>query len=132
MWLSCRGGATPLPGRDAGLALRAIRTARERLEDLETGLEAQIMAAIRNGEPATGWTLEQGYGREKWTQPVADVIALGAMMGHDLAKPQEVITPAQARKKGIDDAVISAYSEKPKGEMKLRPLDENSIRKAFQ
>ena len=90
------------------------------------------MAAIRKGEPATGWTLEQGYGREKWTQPVADVLALGAALGYDLAKPQEAITPAQARKKGIDDAVISAYSEKPKGEMKLRPLDEKSIRKAFQ
>lgn len=130
--MSLRGVPSELSAANAGLALRTIRTARERLEDLETGLEAQIMAAIRKGEPATGWTLEQGYGREKWTQPVADVIALGVALGHDLAKPQEAITPAQARKKGIDEAVISAYSEKPKGEMKLRPLDEKSIRKAFQ
>mgnify|MGYP006377551721 FL=1 len=130
--MSLRGVPSVLTAANAGLALRTIRTARERLEDLETGLEAQIMAAIRKGEAATGWTLEQGYGREKWTQPVADVIALGVALGHDLAKPQEAITPAQARKKGIDDAVISAYSEKPKGEMKLRPLDEKSIRKAFQ
>lgn len=130
--MSLRGVPSELSAVNAGLALRTIRTARERLEDLETGLEAQIMAAIRKGEPATGWTLEQGYGREKWTQPVADVLALGAALGHDLAKPQEAITPAQARKKGIDEAVISAYSEKPKGEMKLRPLDEKSIRKAFQ
>lgn len=117
---------------DAGLALRIIRTARERLEDLETGLEAQVMAAVRSGASDTGWEVFQGYGREKWTQPAADVIAMGKALGKDLAKPLEPITPNQARKLGIDAAVISAYSEKPPGEMKLRPLDGRQVRKAFQ
>lgn len=117
---------------NAGLTLRMIRTARERLEDLETGLEAQVMAAVRAGANDTGWEVYRGTGREKWTQPAADVIAMGNALGKKLAKPLEPITPNQARKLGIDDAVISAYSEKPAGEIKLRPLESKQIRKAFQ
>lgn len=117
---------------NAGLLLRTIQAARERLEDLETGLEAQVMAAVRAGASDTGWEVFQGYGREKWTQPAHDVVAMGKMLGKDLAKPLEPVTPAQARKLGIDAAVISAYSTKPPGEIKLRPLDSRQVRKAFQ
>lgn len=129
---SLRGVPSELSPENAGLALRTIRAARERLEALETGLEAQIHAELRKGNTATGFELVQGYGREKWTQPVADIVAMGELFGKTLSKPAEAITPAQARKLGIDEAVISAYSEKPKGEMKLRPLDDKNIRKAFQ
>lgn len=130
--MSMQGVPHDLDPADAGRALRTIRTARERLEDLETGLEAQILAAIRAGNTSTGWETYQGYGREKWTVPAAEVVALGQLFGKDVAKPLDVITPAQARKLGIDEAVISPYTEKPKGEIKLRPLDSKSIRKAFQ
>lgn len=129
---SLRGLPSELSPENAGLALRTLRAARERLEALETGLEAQVQAEILKGDTSTGWELVQGYGREKWTQPVSEVVAMGAMFGKSLSKPAEVITPAQARKLGIDDAVISAYSEKPKGQMKLRPLDDKNIRKIFQ
>lgn len=117
---------------NAGLLLRTVQAARERLEDLETGLTEQVKAAVRGGANDTGWELQQGYGRERWTQPAADVIAMGQALGKDLAKPLEPITPNQARKLGIDAAVISAYSEKPPGEFKLRPLDGRQVRKAFQ
>lgn len=130
--LSMRGVPHEMSPTNAGLALRIIQRARERLEDMEFGLSAQIMAAVRKGDTTTGWEVYQGYGREKWAHPVDDVVAMGKAFGKDLSKPAEVITPAQARKKGIDEAVISSYSEKPKGEMKLRPLDTKSIRKAFQ
>lgn len=130
--MSLRGVASELSPENAGLALRVIRRARERLEDLEVGIEAQLMAAIRDGALTTGWELEQGYGRERWKAPAAEVIAMGQVLGVDIAKPLEPITPAQARKKGIDEAVIKEYSERPKGELKLRPLDERNNRKAFQ
>lgn len=130
--LSRRGVPSNLSPQDTGLALRMIRTARERLEALETGLEARLMAEIRGGAIGTGWEIYQGFGREKWTQPIEGVVAMGALFGHNLAKPAEAITPAQARKLGIDEAVISEYSTKPAGGLKLRPLDDKSVRKAFQ
>jgi transposase len=130
--MSMQGVPHDMDPADAGRALRTIRTARERLEDLETGLEAQILAAIRAGNTSTGWEAYQGYGRERWTVSAAEVVALGQLFGKDVAEPLDVITPAQARKLGIDEAVISLYTEKPKGEIKLRPLDSKNIRKAFQ
>lgn len=130
--MSLRGNPLEMSAAGAGALLKMVRLGRERLEDLETGLEAVVLAAIREGKAVPGWTTEFSEPREKWTQPVADVVAMGLLMGVDLSKPAEAITPAQARKKGIDAAVISAYSTRPKGEMKLKPLDGKDVRKAFQ
>ena len=130
--MSLRGVPLEMTALGAGAILRTVRTARERLEDLETGLEAQLMAALRGGEHVAGWELEQGFGREKWTASATEIAAVGAALGKDLSKPLELITPAQARKLGIDEAVISAYSVRPKGEMKLKPVDAKAVRKAFQ
>lgn len=130
--LSLRGHPLEMTPAGAGAILKMVRTARERLEDLETGLEAVVMAALRDGKAVPGWEPEQGYGREKWAVPVADVVALGEVLGVDLSKPAEALTPAQARKKGIDEAVISAYSMRPRGEIKLKPVDGKAVRKAFQ
>lgn len=132
MDMSLRGVPLELEPENAGLLLRMVRTARERLEDLETGLDAYVSEALRSGVRIPGWEMKPGTARERWTQPVADVLALGAVLGVDLQKPVEPITPAQARKKGIDAAVISAYSERPPGAVKLQPVDEKDIRKAFQ
>ena len=129
--VSLRGVPSELSAGDAGWMLRQVRAARERLEDLETGLEAQVLAAVRAGDMSTGWEVYQGYGRERWTVPADEVIALGVLMGVDVTKPADVITPAQARKAGLDAAVISGYTERPKGELKLRPLDGRAVRRAF-
>lgn len=131
MDVSLRGSPHVLEPANAGVLLRMVRASRARLEDLETGLEAQVMDAICRGTPVPGWGLEPGVGRERWAQPIADVVALGDALGVDLRKAPEAITPNQARKKGIDGAVISAYSERPKGEMKLKPVDGDAVRKAF-
>lgn len=76
-----------------------------------------------------GWMLEQGFGREAWTVTPEEVFALGDMMGVDLRKKPEAITPAQARKLGLDEDVSKAYSKRPPGEVKLVPA---TIDKLFQ
>lgn len=120
-----------LPPAAAGLELRVIAAAEARLKARREGLEAQVASLVRSGKQGTGWALEQGYGREKWTQPVEDVIALGAVYGKDLAAPAAAITPPQARKLGIDADVIAAYSTKPPGELKLVPQTDRAALKAF-
>jgi hypothetical protein len=90
-----------------------------------------MASLVRSGKQGTGWALEQSYGREKWTQPVEDVIALGTVLGVDLAAPTAAITPPQARKLGIDADVIAAYSTKPPGELKLVPQSDKAALKAF-
>jgi len=129
--MSKRGLPHVLEPLQAGIALREIRAARERLEDLETGLEAQIMADLRAGKTVPYWEAVPSQGREKWDVPADVVISTAKLMGHDLAKPVEALTPAQARKKGFDETVISAYASRQPGEIKLKPVDSKAVRKAF-
>lgn len=98
-----------------------------RLKARLVGLEAAISA-----NPAgTGWVVEQKEGREKWASPVEEVIALGDMMGVELRKPLEAITPVQAREKGLDAEVSKAYSIKTKGEPKLVKATASAAALAF-
>lgn len=107
-----------------------VQRARKQLEYLESGFEEQIKGLIRGGANVQGYRVEEGVGHERWSKPVEDVIALGDMLGHDLRKG-DVITPNQARKLGIDDAVIMAYSERPKTGLKVVPDNGNKAKQIF-
>lgn len=56
---------------------------------------------------------------------------MGDLMGVDLRKPVELDTPAQARKKGVDESVIAAYSETPMTAIKLVEVDGTEARQVF-
>lgn len=113
----------PLPveltPQNMGVQLAIIQRARKQLEYLESAFEEQVKSSIRSGKIVPGWMVESSYGRPKWAKPIDEVLALGDMMGHDLRKPIDAITPAQAKKLGIDGALISAYSERPNTGLKL-------------
>lgn len=125
----------PLPveltPQNMGLQLSIIQRARKQLEYLESAFEEQVKSSIRSGKIVPGWMVESSYGRQKWARPVDEVIALGDMMGQDLRKPLEAITPTQAKKLGIDEALISAYSERPNTGLKLTPDNKNKAREVF-
>ena len=70
-------------------------------------------------------------GREVWNKPTAEVLALGELMGFNLAKPAAVITPNQAVKLGLDEKIVKTYAIRPKGEMKLAQDDGSLARKIF-
>ena len=55
---------------------------------------------------------------------------MGQLMGADLSKPG-VVTPKQALKLGIDEAVIKAYSLTPLGSVKLVPDTAADARRVF-
>lgn len=118
---------TPLDPAAMGAEYDMLVTAQERLKARITGLEE----AIKANPTGTGWITEQGFGREKWSVPAEEVIALGDMMGVDVRKPLEAITPAQARKKGLDVEVSKAYTTIPKGEVKLVRQSSSAAARAF-
>jgi len=101
-----------------GMLLRQVRDGIKRLEAIETGLEQQALAAIRSGRRVTGWHAEAGAGRERWRVSYDEVLALGAAMGVEVAKPA-LITPKQAVKAGLPREVVDCYTETPAGEVKL-------------
>lgn len=126
-----------LPPHALGLELRQINQAIKRLEARKTGLEAVATGLIRGGTSVPFFTVEYTTGRETWTCPPDEVVALGEIMGvGDLRKPLEAITPNQARdafkKAGVDGSVINAYAERPRGALRLTGVDDNAAKLAFQ
>lgn len=114
-----------------GNELRYLRRAAELLDARITGLEEQTTSLIRRGERVPFFKLEQTVGRDRWKVDAQEVITLGEMLGHDLAKKPEAITPKQAIKLGVPEAVINSYIEKPHGSLKLVLDEENNARKIF-
>lgn len=114
-----------------GQELRILRGAIKRLEARYTGLHAQAENLARVGNNIPFWQMEQATGRRKWLDdaPVATVASMGDLLGLNLRKPEALITPTQAIDKGIDESIIGQYSHRPKGALKLVPLDVTTTRK---
>ncbi len=129
--------AVDLPPHAVGLELRQIDDAIKRLEARKTGLEEMALGLIRGGTDVPFFKAEHTTGREKWTVPTAEVIALGELMGvTGLQKPAEPITPNQARtvfaKAGVDGTVIDAYADRPRGALRLARVDDHAAKLAFE
>lgn len=113
-----------------GVRLAIVQDAIKFLEYQETGISAQIEALLRAGTPVEGWAMEPTVGRETWKISYQEGMDLGVLLGVDLAK-KELITPKQARDKGINADVVKSFSHYPsKGFGLVRQTDFN-IRKVF-
>ena len=119
-----------LPNDALGVELTDLRRTIKMLEARETGLAGQAEALITRGERVPFFTLERKPGNLEWTSPVMDVIEMGKLLGADLRKPVDVITPTQA-KKLIGDEVVAGLASRPPGTAKLVAVDDTSARKIF-
>lgn len=128
--LSVKSAPVDLAPEAASLELRILERALERLEARVDGLRESVTAHVRSGAPVPFHRVEQKAGRPQWNLPPAQVIAMGELMGVDLAKVG-VVTPNQAIKSGIDEAVIKAYSTQPMGALKLVPVNPDDARRVF-
>ena len=108
-----------------------IRRAIEQLEGLETIYSTQIESTVKSGKPVPGWILEPGKGREVWNKPTGEILALGMLSNIDLKKPDQVMTPKQARDKGLNHDLVKQYSHTPKRGLKLVEDTGDKARKLF-
>lgn len=113
-----------------GRELALLESAEDLLASRISGLRNEVLANIKMGQPVRGYMTQQGMGRKRWAKPINEVLALGEMMGLNLAK-NGAITPVQAVKAGIPAAVVDTYSEVPHGEIKLVRDDTRLARRAF-
>lgn len=119
-----------LPPEALGTELRYIQSAIDTLTARATSLEEQALSMIRQGKPIPHFTAQHGYGRERWVKPEAEVIAMGELMGVKLGVTK-LVTPKQAIKAGMPEAVVKSFTEIPRGELKLVPDDGSKARKIF-
>lgn len=123
-----------LSGHALGVELRLLQRAQEMIKMRLSGLEEQALHEIKQGQHVTFYSAKTTYGRKRWKKdvPVDQVIMMGDLLGQNLRKPQELDTPAQCAKKGIDPSVIEQYAETPVTGVKLEQVDERSIRSVFE
>ncbi|QCG76495.1 hypothetical protein FZ14_15 [Klebsiella phage vB_KpnM_FZ14] len=122
-----------LSGHALGVELRLLQRAQEMIKMRLSGLEEQALHEIKQGQHVTFYTAKTTYGRKRWKKdvPVDQVIMMGDLLGQNLRKPQELDTPAQCIKKGIDPSVIEQYAETPVTGVKLEQVDERVIKNVF-
>lgn len=128
--LSTENQSYDLSPLQTGLELKYLRVALSMITARATALEEQARSMITRGEAVPGFRLEPGQGRECWTKNKEEVLALGEIMDLNLAKPQDVITPAQARKLGLPEDIVSFYSKRTAGGLKL--VENDNAAKVFR
>lgn len=120
-----------LDAASAALEKRIIDQAMERLKARRTGLDEQLTQMLQTGKQVPGYTLARSSGREAWTKPAAEVIALGELMGIKVAKRQDAITPNQAREAGMHESLVAAMSTRTPGALTLVEDDGSTLRRIF-
>lgn len=114
-----------------GTEARILHDALARLKARYEGLTANIEAIAKGGGNVPYWHMAPGQSKLAWDVPVADVIAMGRTVNLDLTKPQEVITPTQAKAAGLDETFVLAFASRGKSALKLKPDDALTVRKVF-
>lgn len=127
------GAAQPFDLTPTAMALeyRVLRHYEALMHARATGLEEQLLALGKQGNRLPGLALEHGAGRERWTIPDVDVIAIGAALGVNVAKPPEALTPNQALRAGLSPAVLPGLVNTPRGKAKLVDDDGTLARRIF-
>lgn len=122
-----------LPEEALGFEFQMLQRAKEMIDHRITGLEVLMKTKILAGTNIPGWCVEPGTGRRAWKESVNNVVNLGQLMGLDLKKPIEVITPSQAKGlKGADKALIDSQSEVEQTAFKLIPIEKSAAYVAFK
>lgn len=114
----------------ADLELKMLERAKERLDARVDGLREYVLSMIKQGKQVHHHSRQQSYGRQRWTISDAQVIIMGKLFNADLAK-NDVVTPNQAKKLGVDERVINAYSHTPVGGIKLVKENPNDVSRIF-
>lgn len=121
--------ALDLPTYAAANEKRRLDYAIKVLEARSSGLEAQLIVAAQRGESVPHFHIGYGSGREYWTKPPEEIIAYGELMGVDVAKPREAITPRQAREAGLP--ALNGWSKQDSGAARLVADDPLVAQKIF-
>lgn len=115
----------------AGLELVMLTDAKALIDARLSGLEELVKHRLNNHARIPHWRLGPGRGATTWTKPVEEVLALGRILGLDLAKPAEAVTPLQAKSKGLPESLLLTYSQSVPGATKLMREDNTSVRRIF-
>ena len=114
-----------------GGELRILTNAMTLMKARIAALEEQATAMLKQGKKVPYWALQESAGRLIWKEDNLKIKILGELLGIDLTKALEVITPRQAESAGVPSELINSYCERKRGALKLTLVDDNKARKIF-
>jgi hypothetical protein len=125
--------ATPqgLTSDQMGTEAILLRRVQEAIKLRLAGLETEIEAKLRGGEPVKGWTMTESTGHLEWIISPEDVAILGDQLGVNVRKPPAVITPTQAKTAGFNQDVLATITRRPSRGHKLTPVNMKEVRRKF-
>jgi hypothetical protein len=113
-----------------GLQLKIVKRALAQLKGLETGYTEAIGALLKSGTAVPFWNNAPSAGKEDWTAPEAEVLAMADLLNVDISK-RTLRTPKQARDLGLPASVIEQFSKR-KSSYKLEPVNDNETKEIFK
>lgn len=116
-----------------GQELRILDDALEHLKARRNALEVQAEHVIKRGGRVPFYTLRALQARLNWREgtTVEEIAQFGDMLGVNLRKSPELITPTQCTKLGVDPGIIGEFAVRESSGMKLTRDSAQTIRKLF-
>jgi hypothetical protein len=125
-------GALELTADQAAAELRRLDRAIKVMEARQAGLEGKLEHAIQKENFIhRNFEMSGGNGKLAWDDGKAvQAIALAKVLGFDIAKPLQALTPTQAKAK-VPGTVLDAFTVRKPGKLKLTRLADNHADKLF-
>lgn len=101
-----------MPNDALAYDLDTMRNALAMLEAQTTALEELAKHRLRNGAVIPDYALSETYGHTKW-KSTATPETLKILTGIDCVGKPTTITPAEAKRRGMDETVLKSFTERP-------------------
>ncbi|MDD5363388.1 MAG: DUF2800 domain-containing protein [Ignavibacteria bacterium] len=124
--------AETMSNESLGLFYELILRAKQQITCLESGISAEVKERLKSGANVPGFSLEQSYGHLSWSRPAEDIARLIDYFKINIRKELEILTPTQAKQKGVDENFINRFSKRESIGFKLVPINTKKARSIFQ
>lgn len=115
-----------MPAENMAAYLDVIEESVRRMEGFKRLLEERIENALKEGQRVPGLALKPRYGTTEWTCDPATLKTLGDASNVSLVD-EKPVTPAEARRRGLDDAVVEGFTTRPLRGNKIARVDQQKI-----
>lgn len=112
--------------------LRFLKRAYKAIEYRIASVESEVEASLASGKRVPYFSLKRSPGNRFWTKDAKEINEICKLIyGIDIQKPKEILSPAQAEKKGIPREIIDQFTDRGMGPNKLTADKDADVRKAF-